>query len=190
MDFSPSARAADLTARVADFMATEVTPIEADYRRDLAEARRTGDPWTPLPVIAELQEKARAEGLWNLFLPLEHAGEYADRFGTDGGEGLSNVDYAPLAELMGRSENGPLDFNCNAPDTGNMEVLLRYGSEEQRRDWLEPLLDGRIRSAFTMTEPGVAASHATHKGASPGVVGVEVGLLCRIKIYQPTRQPR
>jgi acyl-CoA dehydrogenase len=174
MDFSPSARAADLTARVAHFMATEVTPIEADYRRELAEARRTGDPWTPLPVIAELQEKARAEGLWNLFLPLEHAGEYADRFGTDGGEGLSNVDYAPLAELMGRSEIGPLVFNCNAPDTGNMEVLLRYGSEEQRRDWLEPLLDGQIRSAFTMTEPGVASSDATNMEATAVVDGDEV----------------
>src|SRR5512133_2505136 len=106
MDFTPSPRAADLTARVADFMATEVKPVETDYRRDLAEARRTGDPWTPLPVIAELQAKARAQGLWNLFLPIEHAGEYASRFGTDGGVGLSNVDYAPLAELMGRSEIG------------------------------------------------------------------------------------
>src|SRR3954470_14291275 len=140
MDFAPSPRAADLTARVADFMATEVTPVEAGYRRDLAEARRTGDPWTALAVIAELQAKARALGLWNLILPVEHAGEYAERFGTDGGRGLSNVDYAPLAELMGRSEIGPLVFNCNAPDTGNMEVLLRYGSAEQRRNWLEPLL--------------------------------------------------
>jgi acyl-CoA dehydrogenase len=174
MDFTPSPRAADLTARVADFMATEVKPVETDYRRDLAEARRTGDPWTPLPVIAELQAKARAQGLWNLFLPIEHAGEYAARFGTDGGVGLSNVDYAPLAELMGRSEIGPLVFNCNAPDTGNMEVLLRYGSEGQRREWLEPLLAGEIRSAFTMTEPGVASSDATNMEATAVVDGDEI----------------
>jgi acyl-CoA dehydrogenase len=174
MDFAPSPRAADLTARVADFMATEITPVEGDYHRDLAEARRTGDPWQPLPILAELQKKARAQGLWNLFLPQEHAGEYAERFGTDGGEGLSNVDYAPLAEQMGRSAIAPLVFNCNAPDTGNMEVLLRYGSEDQRREWLEPLLDGRIRSAFTMTEPEVASSDATNMAASCVVDGDEV----------------
>jgi acyl-CoA dehydrogenase len=174
MDFAPSARAADLTARVAEFMAAEVTPVEPAYHRDLAEARRTGDPWTPLPVLRELQDKARAQGLWNLFLPKEHAGEYAARFGTDGGEGLTNVDYAPLAEQMGRSAIAPLVFNCNAPDTGNMEVLLRYGSEEQRRDWLEPLLDGRIRSAFTMTEPEVASSDATNMAATCVVDGDEI----------------
>ena len=174
MEFSPSPRAADLTARVADFMATEITPIEADYHRDLAEARRTGDPWQPLPVIEELKAKARAQGLWNLFLPAKHAGEYAARFGTDGGEGLTNVDYAPLAELMGRSAFAPLVFNCNAPDTGNMEVLLHYGSPAQREEWLEPLLDGRIRSAFTMTEPGVASSDATNMAATCVVDGDEV----------------
>jgi len=174
MDFSPSPRAADLTRRVAAFMAEQITPIEAGYRADLEEARRTGDPWTPLPVIGELQAMARAQGLWNLFLPKEHAGEYAARFGTDGGEGLTNVDYAPLAELMGRSEIAPLVFNCNAPDTGNMEVLLRYGSPEQREQWLEPLLDGRIRSAFTMTEPGVASSDATNMEATAVVEGDEV----------------
>ena len=174
MDFAPSPRAADLTARVADFMATEITPVEPDYHRDLAEARRTGDPWTPLPVIADLKAKARALGLWNLFLPKEHAGEYAARFGTDGGEGLSNVDYAPIAELTGRSAIAPLVLNCNAPDTGNMEVLLRYGSEAQRTEWLEPLLDGRIRSAFTMTEPEVASSDATNMEATCVVDGDEV----------------
>jgi acyl-CoA dehydrogenase len=174
MDFAPSPRAADLTARVAEFMATELTPVEADYHRDLAEARRTGDAWTPLPILAELQAKARAQGLWNLFLPKEHAGEYAARFGTDGGEGLSNVDYAPVAEQMGRSPIAPLVFNCNAPDTGNMEVLLRYGSDEQRRDWLEPLLDGRIRSAFAMTEPEVASSDATNMAATCVVDGDEM----------------
>jgi acyl-CoA dehydrogenase len=174
MDLAPSPRAADLTARVAAFMATEIAPVEPAYQRDLAEARAHGDPWTPLPVIAELQRKARAQGLWNLFLPREHAGEYAARFGTDGGEGLSNVDYAPLAEQMGRSTLAPLVFNCNAPDTGNMEVLLRYGSAEQREEWLEPLLDGRIRSAFTMTEPEVASSDATNMAATCVVDGDEI----------------
>ena len=174
MDFAPSPRAADLTARVADFMATEITPVEGDYHHDLAEARRTGDPWTPLPVLEELKQKARAQGLWNLFLPKEHAGEYAARFGTDGGEGLTNVDYAPLAEQMGRSAIAPIVFNCNAPDTGNMEVLLRYGSPDQRREWLEPLLAGDIRSAFTMTEPEVASSDATNMAATAVVDGDEI----------------
>src|SRR3954452_15523913 len=174
MDFAPSARAADLTARVADFMAAEITPVEAQYHRDLDQARRTGDPWAPLPVIDELKAKARAQGLWNLFLPQEHADEYAARFGTDGGEGLSNVDYAPLAEQMGRSAIAPLVFNCNAPDTGNMEVLLRYGSPEQRSEWLPPLLDGRIPSALTMTEPEVASSDATNMAATSVVDGDEI----------------
>jgi acyl-CoA dehydrogenase len=174
MDFAPSPRAADLTTRVADFMATEITPVERDYHRDLAEARRTGDPWKPLPLLEELKQKARARGLWNLFLPKEHAGEYAARFGTDGGEGLSNVDYAPLAEQMGRSAIAPIVFNSNAPDTGNMEVLLRYGSEDQRREWLEPLLAGEIRSAFTMTEPEVASSDATNMAATAVVDGDEI----------------
>ena len=174
MDFAPSPRAADLTTRVEAFMAEEITPVEADYHRDLAAARRDGDPWRPLPVLEELKQKARAQGLWNLFLPAEHAGEYAARFGTDGGTGLTNVDYAPIAELTGRSAIAPLVLNCNAPDTGNMEVLLRYGSEEQRRQWLEPLLDGRIRSAFGMTEPGVASSDATNMEATAIVDGDEV----------------
>src|SRR3954451_725423 len=174
MDFAPSPRAAELTSRVADFMATETHPIEGDYHRDLDEARRSGDPWQPLPVLEELKQKARAQGLWNLFLPAEHAGEYAARFGTDGGQGLTNLDYAPLAEQMGRSAIAPLVFNCNAPDTGNMEVLLRYGSDEQRAQWLEPLLDGRMRSAFTMTEPEVASSDATNMEATCVVDGDEI----------------
>ncbi|WP_372729908.1 acyl-CoA dehydrogenase family protein [Nocardioides sp.] len=174
MDFSPSPRAADLTARVAAFMAEEIEPIEHAYHQELAELRRTGDPWKPLPILDELKAKARAQGLWNLFLPAEHAGEYAARFGTDGGEGLTNVDYAPIAELTGRSAIAPLVFNCNAPDTGNMEVLLRYGTDEQRRQWLEPLLDGTIRSAFTMTEPDVASSDATNMAATAVVDGDEM----------------
>ena len=174
MDFSASSRAAELRERVAAFMAAEIDPVESDYHHDLAERRRTGDAWQPLPVIEELKTKARAQGLWNLFLPKEHAGEYAAMFGTDGGEGLSNVDYAPLAELMGRSALAPTVFNCNAPDTGNMEVLLRYGSQSQRDEWLEPLLDGRIRSAFTMTEPDVASSDATNMAATAIVDGDEM----------------
>jgi acyl-CoA dehydrogenase len=174
MDFAPSARAADLTARVRDFMAREVEPAEPQYHRDLAEQRAHGDPWQPLPLLADLQAKARAEGLWNLFLPKQHAGEYAARFGTDGGEGLTNVDYAPIAEATGRSFIAPYVFNCNAPDTGNMEVLLKYGDEAQRREWLEPLLDGRIRSAFTMTEPDVASSDATNMEATAVVDGDEI----------------
>jgi acyl-CoA dehydrogenase len=174
MDFSPAPRAAELRERVQAFVAEHIEPIEDDYHRDLAAARERGDQWTPLPVIEELKAKARAEGLWNLFLPKDHAGEYAARFGTDGGEGLSNVDYAPLAEVMGRSAIAPLVFNCNAPDTGNMEVLLKYGTQDQRDQWLEPLLDGRIRSAFTMTEPAVASSDATNMEATAVIDGDEV----------------
>ena len=174
MDFSPSPRAADLTERVRSFIASEIDPVEPQYHLDLAARRADGDQWTPLPLIAELQAKARAQGLWNLFLPKEHAGEYAARFGTDGGEGLTNTDYAPIAELTGRSVLSPHVFNCNAPDTGNMEVLLKYGTDEQREQWLEPLLEGRIRSAFTMTEPGVASSDATNMAATAVVEGDEV----------------
>jgi acyl-CoA dehydrogenase len=174
MDFGLSPRAADLRERVAAFMAEHVEPVEEQYHRDLAAARLAGTQWTPLPVIEELKAKAREQGLWNLFLPVEHAGPYAAAYGTDGGEGLSNVDYAPLAELMGRSAFAPIVFNCNAPDTGNMEVLLRYGTQEQRDAWLDPLLDGRIRSAFTMTEPGVASSDATNMEATAVVDGDEV----------------
>jgi acyl-CoA dehydrogenase len=179
MDFSPSPRAADLVQRVAAFIAAEIEPVEGSYHRELAELRRTGgDVWKPLPLIGELQAKARAQGLWNLFLPssvhLGRAGEYAQRFGTDGGDGLSNVDYAPVAELTGRSALAPHVFNCNAPDTGNMEVLLRYGTDAQRTEWLEPLLEARIRSAFTMTEPDVASSDATNMAATAVVEGDEV----------------
>ncbi len=166
MDFAPSPRAADLTERVRAFLAEEVTPVEPGYHRDLAELRRTGDPWQPLPVIEQLKAKARERGLWNLFLPQEHAGGY--------GEGLTNVDYAPIAELTGRSAIAPVVLNCNAPDTGNMEVLLRYGTDAQRAEWLEPLLDGRIRSAFAMTEPDVASSDATNMEATAVVDGDEM----------------
>ena len=175
MDFRPSERSADLAARVRQFVDTEVTPAERDYHRQLTGLRETGgDVWKPLPVIDELKGKARAQGLWNLFLPAGHEGEYAEKYGTDGGKGLSNTDYAPVAEQMGRSFLAPLVFNCNAPDTGNMEVLLKYGSREQRDQWLDPLLDGRIRSGFAMTEPEVASSDATNMAATAVVDGDEV----------------
>lgn len=167
MNSQPSPRGVELLERVRTFISDEISPIEESYRAEVAALRAgAGDPWTPLPILDELRAKARAAGLWNLFLPAEHAGDYAARFGTDGGRGLSNVDYAPIAEETGRSEIAPHVFNCNAPDSGNMEVLLRYGTEEQRARWLEPLLAGSIRSAFVMTEPGVASSDATNMSAT------------------------
>ncbi|GAB3462385.1 acyl-CoA dehydrogenase family protein [Actinophytocola sediminis] len=163
MDFSHSASAADYLQRVGDFLRTEIEPVEAEYHRTLQESK---DPWVVLPIIDELKGKARAQGLWNLFLPeKEH-----------GGAGLSNVEYAPLAELMGRSTIAPVIFNCNAPDTGNAEVLVKYGTDEQRARWLEPLLRGEIRSAFCMTEPEVASSDATNMAATAVVDGDEIVL--------------
>ena len=175
MDFSHSPRAADLAARVRSFVDTEILPVEEDYLRSVEEVRSAGgDTWHPLPVLDGLRAEARLRGLWNLFLPAGHEGVYAERFGTDGGVGLSNLDYAPVAEEMGRSFLAPIVFNCNAPDTGNMEVLLRYGTQEQRDEWLDPLLDGRIRSGFAMTEPDVASSDATTMQATALVDGDEV----------------
>jgi acyl-CoA dehydrogenase len=177
MDFSPSPRSADLAARVRRFVDDRVRTAEEVVLADVAARRARGeDPWPPHPVIEELKSRARSEGLWNLFLPEGHGDEYAARFGTDGGAGLSNRDYAPVAEQMGRSLLAPLVMNCNAPDSGNMEVLLKYGTSEQKEQWLEPLLDGRIRSAFLMTEPGVASSDATTMQATAIVDGDEVVL--------------
>ena len=148
MHFEHSAKVKDLQARLSAFMATHVYPNE---RRFLEEVDR-GDRWQPTPVIEELKTKARAEQLWNVFLP---ESEY--------GAGLTNTEYAPLCEIMGRSiPFAPEVFNCSAPDTGNMEVLVRYGTAEQKRQWLEPLLAGEIRSCFAMTEPDVASSDATN----------------------------
>jgi acyl-CoA dehydrogenase len=175
MDFSLSPRATDLRDRVRRFLDTEIEPVEAQFHAEVQHRRESGgDPWAPSALIKDLQSRARAQGLWNLFLPREHAGRYAADFGTDGGEGLSNVDYAPVAEVMGRSAIAPLVFNSNAPDTGNMEVLLRYGTPQQQQQWLEPLLDARIRSAFCMTEPGVASSDATNMAATAVVEGDQV----------------
>ena len=177
MDFAPSPRAADLATRVRAFVDTEIEPVEPAVLRDVAARRARGeDAWPPPAVVADLQAKARSQGLWNLFLPEGHGDAYAARFGTDGGTGLSNTDYAAVAEQTGRSALAPLVFNCNAPDTGNMEVLLRYGSPEQQQEWLEPLLDGRVRSAFLMTEPGVASSDATNMRATATLDGDDVVL--------------
>jgi acyl-CoA dehydrogenase len=177
MNSEPSSRAAELLDRVRAFIAAEIAPVEEQYHADVAALRTGGgDPWEPLPLLSELRVKAQAAGLWNLFLPAEHAGDYAARFGTDGGRGLTNVDYAPIAEETGRSELAPYVFNCNAPDTGNMEVLLRYGTAEQRERWLEPLLAGSIQSAFAMTEPGVASSDATNMAATAILDGDDIVL--------------
>jgi acyl-CoA dehydrogenase len=177
VDFTASSRSADLTARVRDFIDGQIDPVEATVLADVAARRDRGaNPWTVHPLITGLQARARSQGLWNLFLPAGHEGPYAARFGTDGGAGLTNVDYAPIAEQTGRSALAPLVFNCNAPDTGNMEVLLKYGSPEQKDTWLEPLLDGTIRSAFLMTEPGVASSDATTMAATARLDGDEVVL--------------
>ena len=146
MIFETTERARDLHARVSRFMDGHVFPNEALAARQIGES----DRWQPVPIIEALKEKAKAQGLWNLFLP-----ESAH------GAGLSNLEYAPLCELMGRSAIGAEPFNCSAPDTGNMETLVRYASEEVRKEWLVPLLEGEIRSSFCMTEPDVASSDAT-----------------------------
>jgi acyl-CoA dehydrogenase len=151
MDFGYSARTQELRTRVDSFMREHVFPAEGRLWEELEANTRAGRRWTPLQVIEELKPKARAAGLWNLFLP-----------GSERGAGLSNLEYAPLAELMGRVPWAPEVFNCSAPDTGNMEVLVRYGTPDQQRQWLEPLLAGEIRSAFAMTEPAVASSDATN----------------------------
>ena len=165
MDFTHSPRAAELTEAVQSFVETEIAPVEHELHARTTEIRRSGsgeDLWQVPDELRELQRKARELGLWNLFLPAGHEAPYAERYNTRGGVGLSNVDYAPVAEAMGWSFLAPYIFNCNAPDSGNAEVLLRYGSPEQQERWLDPLLDGRIRSAFAMTEPEVASSDATN----------------------------
>jgi len=151
MDFAYSPRSLALQEQLRAFMAAHVVPAEARYHAEIEANTAAGRRWTPLQLIEELKTKARAEGLWNLFLP-----------DSERGAGLCNQDYAPLAEIMGRTPWASEVFNCSAPDTGNMEVLVRYGTAAHQERWLEPLLDGRIRSAFAMTEPAVASSDATN----------------------------
>jgi alkylation response protein AidB-like acyl-CoA dehydrogenase len=148
MMFELSAKAKDYQERVLRFMNEYVHPAEERVEQWF---RTTTDRWQPIPVIEELKPKAKAAGLWNMFLPE-----------SERAAGLSNLDYAPLCEIMGRVPWAPEVFNCSAPDTGNMEVLERYGTEEQKERWLEPLLAGEIRSCFAMTEPRVASSDATN----------------------------
>jgi acyl-CoA dehydrogenase len=147
MSFEPNPKTKDLIGRVDAFMQAHVFPNEVRFAQEVAE----GDRWQPVALIEELKERARTEGLWNLFLPE-----------SDLGAGLTNLEYAPLCELMGRVGWAPEVFNCSAPDTGNMEVLVRYGTEDHKREWLQPLLAGQIRSCFAMTEPAVASSDATN----------------------------
>ena len=148
-DYSP--RVLELSQQLLGFMDDHIYSNEAIFYQQVAE----GDRWQPTAIVEELKRKAKTAGLWNLFLP---EAEY--------GVGLSNLEYAPLCEIMGRSSIAPEAFNCSAPDTGNMEVLVRYGTEEQKQRWLLPLLNGEIRSCFCMTEPGVASSDATNVQAS------------------------
>ncbi len=155
MDFTHNDRVRDLQDRLTRFMADHVYPAEAVYAAEVEANRRAGHPWIATRIMEALKARARAEGLWNLFLPQSSMGA-----------GLTNAEYAPLCEIMGRSWIAPEAFNCNAPDTGNMEVLVRYGTPEQQQRWLVPLLAGEIRSAFAMTEPDVASSDATNIAAS------------------------
>jgi len=146
MEFAYSEKVQKLQARLSAFMEQYIYPNEATFQAQVAE----GDRWQPTRIVEHLKKTARKEGLWNLFLPE-----------SQHGAGLNNLEYAPLCEIMGRVHWAPEVFNCSAPDTGNMEVLVRYGSAEQKKQWLEPLLNGEIRSCFALTEPAVASSDAT-----------------------------
>src|SRR6266849_6462997 len=151
MDFAFSEKTKSLQAKLNAFMDEFIYPAEAKFDDELEENRRKGNVWVPTRVVEDLKTKARAQGLWNLFLPeSEH------------GAGLTNLEYAPLCEIMGRSPIAPEAFNCSAPDTGNIETLVRYATKEQQERWLKPLLAGEIRSSFAMTEPAVASSDATN----------------------------
>jgi len=157
MDFDYSPRTKELQAQVLKFMNDYIYPAEAEFERELAANTAAGKRWTPLKLIEGLKVKAQAAGLWNLFLPVDSA--TASGYS---GAGLTNQEYAPLAEIMGRVPWSSEVFNCSAPDTGNMETIARYGSTENKERWLKPLLEGKIRSAFAMTEPDVASSDATN----------------------------
>ena len=148
MNFEHTAKVKNLQEKLIDFMQSNIYPNEGNYFDYIEKSKSR---WVVPPIMEELKDKAKIAGLWNLFLP-----------DSKYGAGLSNLEYAPLAEIMGRSFIASEIFNCSAPDTGNMEVLVRYGTKEQQDKWLKPLLDGKIRSAFAMTEPGVASSDATN----------------------------
>jgi acyl-CoA dehydrogenase len=158
MNFDYSQRVQELRHKLIAFMAEHVQPNEDKWHAHVTSERR----WQPVPLIEELKLKARAAGLWNLWQPKSHGGA------------LSNLEYAPLCEIMGRVHWAPEVFNCSAPDTGNMETILRYGTPEQVCTWCEPLLDGRIRSAFLMTEPSVASSDATN---------IQTRIVCEHDVY-------
>lgn len=162
MDFEHSERAQNYIARVRKFVDERIIPNEETYASELVNSQNYRE-WRIPPIMEQLKEEAKSQGLWNLFLPE-----------TEYGAGLDNRDYAPLAEIMGHCFIAPEVFNCNAPDTGNAEVLVRYGSDAQKEQWLKPLLDGKIRSAFAMTEPAVASSDATNMQATCKVEGDEV----------------
>jgi len=151
MNFDYSPKQKEWMKRVGDFFEQHIHPAEAVYNAQMEEATKKGNRWIVVPVVEELKKKAKAQGLWNMFLP--H---------SDHGPGLTNLEYAPLAEMMGHVGFASEAFNCSAPDTGNMEVLDRYGSPHQQDQWLKPLLEGEIRSAYIMTEPAVASSDATN----------------------------
>jgi len=151
MNFDYSPKVKELQARLSAFMDEYIYPNEAAFHAEVDANRAAGNAWVATRIMEELKRKARAAGLWNLFLPESELGA-----------GLTNLEYAPLCEIMGRVHWAPEVFNCSAPDTGNMEVLARYGTPAQQQQWLEPLLDGRIRSCFGMTEPAVASSDATN----------------------------
>jgi alkylation response protein AidB-like acyl-CoA dehydrogenase len=194
VDFTHSERSQDYLKRVNKFIRTHITPVEESHLRELKSRFHDGDhtTWQVSPRIEELKATARAEGLWNLFLP-----------DAELGAGLNNVEYAPLAEAMGKSFIASEIFNCNAPDTGNMEVLWKYGTPEQKQRWLEPLLAGKIRSAFCMTEPDVASSDATNMQATAVVQGDEIVINgkkwwstgighpnCKVAIFMGLTDPR
>ena len=151
MDFEHSPKVQDLQDRVKAFMVEHVYPAEPRFANEMNAFRAAGNPWQEPQVMEDLKSKAKTAGLWNLFLPESPLGA-----------GLTNLEYAPLAEIMGRSAIGSEPFNCSAPDTGNMETIVRYGTPAQQEQWLKPLLGGTIRSAFAMTEPAVASSDATN----------------------------
>jgi acyl-CoA dehydrogenase len=150
MEFAFTDKVQQLQGRVSAFMDEHVYPNESRFYAEVDENRRKGNAWVPTRVVEEIKPLARKQGLWNLWQPQDHGGT------------LTNLEYAPLCEIMGRVTWGPEVFNCSAPDTGNMEVLLRYGTPEQQKQWLTPLQQGEIRSAFLMTEPAVASSDATN----------------------------